>query len=82
MRAISVMLLRFDFKKSWPVYITVGLFDQDEAIQRMFESSVKAVNQDRHKNEEFSNVYLLPKAEEIETDSYEAWLKGEAACEC
>lgn len=50
----------------------VGLFDQDESIQRMFESSVRAVNKDRHENEELSNIFLLPEVEEIETDSFEA----------
>ncbi|XP_011872400.1 PREDICTED: glutamate receptor ionotropic, kainate 2-like isoform X2 [Vollenhovia emeryi] len=50
----------------------VGLFDQDEAIQRTFESSVRAVNKDRHENEELSNVFLISETEEIdEADSFE-----------
>lgn len=60
----------------------MGLFDQDEAIQRMFESSVRAVNKDRHENEELSNVFLIPETEEIEADSFEVSAKGEAASEC
>ncbi|XP_012539056.1 glutamate receptor ionotropic, kainate 2 [Monomorium pharaonis] len=54
----------------------VGLFDEDEAIQSMFESSVKAVNKNRHEDEELSNVFLRAETEKIETDDlYEASLK-------
>ncbi|KAL0117231.1 hypothetical protein PUN28_010224 [Cardiocondyla obscurior] len=49
-----------------------GLFDQDEAIQRMFKSSVKEVNKYRHRIEELSNVYLAPEMERIEEDTLEA----------
>ncbi|XP_029165094.1 glutamate receptor ionotropic, kainate 2-like isoform X2 [Nylanderia fulva] len=52
-----------------------GLFDQDDVIQRMFDSSVKAVNRERHENEELSNVYLVSEANEIDTDLYEVSTK-------
>ncbi|XP_011138744.1 glutamate receptor ionotropic, kainate 2-like isoform X1 [Harpegnathos saltator] len=48
-----------------------GLFDEDEGIQRTFESSVRAVNKERHDNEELSNVYLMPESNEIEPDAFE-----------
>lgn len=74
-----------DFKKN-RLYIIVGLFDQDEAdmkqnldIQRMFESSVKAVNKERHGNEELLNVYLGSEVTDVETDTlFEVSLKGKA----
>lgn len=64
----------------------MGLFDQDEAdmkqnldIQRMFESSVKTVNKERHGNEEFLNVGLEPEVTDVETDSlFEVSSKGKA----
>lgn len=73
------MLVRLDFKKSRS-YVTVGLFDQDEAIQRMFESSVKTVNKESHKNEEFLDVTLMEMIE-VETDSFDVSTKGETANE-
>jgi len=70
--------VKLDFKKIRP-YITVGLFDQDEVIEQMFDSSVKAVNKDKQK---FSNLSLIPQIEEIETNPFEVSLKGKAANEC
>ncbi|XP_070167335.1 glutamate receptor ionotropic, kainate 2-like isoform X5 [Polyergus mexicanus] len=63
--------------------VIVGLFDQNEAdmkqnldIQRMFESSVKVVKEERHENEELSNVFLKPEVTDIETDTlFEVSLK-------
>nr|XP_012232574.1 PREDICTED: glutamate receptor ionotropic, kainate 2-like [Linepithema humile]XP_012232575.1 PREDICTED: glutamate receptor ionotropic, kainate 2-like [Linepithema humile] len=52
-----------------------GLFHEDEAIQRTFESSVKAINKERHENEELSNVYLIPETFEIEMDPFEVAVK-------
>lgn len=66
---------RLDFKKN---YIIAGLFDQDEAIQRMFESSVKAVNKERHENEELSNVFLGAETSEVEIDLFEISETGNA----
>ncbi|XP_011691569.1 PREDICTED: glutamate receptor ionotropic, kainate 2-like, partial [Wasmannia auropunctata] len=56
------------FPKKVPI---VGLFDQDEIIQRLFESSVTAVNKDRYNNMELSNVFLISETEEIKTDPFE-----------
>ncbi|XP_039303724.1 glutamate receptor ionotropic, kainate 2 isoform X1 [Solenopsis invicta] len=50
----------------------VGLFDQDEDIETMFEMSVHAVNQDRfNKSKKFSTTYLLAVAEAITMDLHE-----------
>ncbi|KAG5316711.1 GRIK2 protein, partial [Acromyrmex insinuator] len=50
----------------------VGLFDQDEAMKQMFESSVRAVNQNRHEDQELSNqVFFESKIEQIEGDPFE-----------
>jgi len=67
--------MHLDFKKN---YIIAGLFDQDEAIQRMFESSVKAVNKERHENEELSNVFLGAETSEVEIDLFEISETGNA----
>jgi len=67
--------VKLDFKKTRS-YITVGLFDQDEVIEQMFDSSVKAVNKDKQK---FSNLSLIPQIEEIEANPFEVSLKGKAA---
>ncbi|XP_018367721.1 PREDICTED: glutamate receptor ionotropic, kainate 2-like [Trachymyrmex cornetzi] len=56
------------FPKKIPI---VGLFDQDEAIQQMFESSVRDVNQHRHEDQELSNVFFIPETEQIEGDPFE-----------
>lgn len=58
--------------------IIAGLFDQDEGFQTMFESSVRAINKERHENKELSNVFLGPEAIEVETDLFEISLKGKA----
>ncbi|XP_011061173.1 PREDICTED: glutamate receptor ionotropic, kainate 2-like [Acromyrmex echinatior] len=50
----------------------VGLFDQDEAMKQMFESSVRAVNQNRYEDQELSNqVFFESKIEQIEGDPFE-----------
>jgi len=67
--------VKLDFKKT-RLYITVGLFDQDEVIEQMFDSSVKAVNKDK---QTFSNLSLIPQIEEIEANPFEVSLKGKAA---
>jgi len=67
--------VKLDFKKTRS-YITVGLFDQDEVIEQMFDSSVKAVNKDK---QTFSNLSLIPQIEEIEANPFEVSLKGKAA---
>ena len=77
LRAISIVSTRLHFKKN-RLYITVGVFHEDEAIQRVFESSVRAVNKERHENEELSNVYLIPEAFEVEMDPFEVSSKGKA----
>lgn len=66
-----------DFKKN-RLYIIAGLFYEDEEIQRMFESSVKAVNKERHENEELSSTYFEMESTEIETDLFEVAVKGKA----
>ncbi|XP_032677546.1 glutamate receptor ionotropic, kainate 2-like isoform X2 [Odontomachus brunneus] len=61
---------------AFPKRVSVaGLFDEDEAIQRTFESSVRAVNKERHDNEELSNVYLMPESNDIEPDAFEVSAK-------
>lgn len=58
-------------------HVTAGLFDrEDEAIQRTFASAVKAVNKERHENEELPNVYLLQEMPEIETDPFDMTSTG------
>ncbi|XP_053993470.1 glutamate receptor ionotropic, kainate 2-like [Hylaeus volcanicus] len=48
-----------------------GLFDDGEEMQRAFETSAQTVNKERHENEEFSNVYLVAKSNQVSTDSFE-----------
>ncbi|XP_043524316.1 glutamate receptor ionotropic, kainate 2-like isoform X5 [Frieseomelitta varia] len=55
-----------------------GLFDTDDGIQRTFESSVKRVNQERHENDEFPDVFLVAKSNEVDTDPFNV---SEIACE-
>lgn len=61
---------------------TVGLFDQDEAIQQMFELSVEAVNKYKYEDQELSNVFFTSETEKIEVDLFEVSSKGEAASQC
>ncbi|XP_018404443.1 PREDICTED: glutamate receptor ionotropic, kainate 2-like [Cyphomyrmex costatus] len=56
------------FPKKIPI---VGLFDQDEAIQQMFESSVRTVNKHRHEDQELSNVFFLAETEKVQVDLFE-----------
>ncbi|KAK9303596.1 hypothetical protein QLX08_004759 [Tetragonisca angustula] len=55
-----------------------GLFDTDDGIQRTFESSVKRVNQERHENDEFPDVFLVAKSNEVDTDPFNV---SQIACE-
>ncbi|XP_076391777.1 glutamate receptor ionotropic, kainate 2 isoform X2 [Megachile rotundata] len=55
-----------------------GLFDDDEGIQRTFEMSARTVNRERHKNEEFSNVFLVAESKEVGTDPFEV---SQTVCE-
>ncbi|OAD62633.1 Glutamate receptor, ionotropic kainate 2 [Eufriesea mexicana] len=55
-----------------------GLFDSDEGIQRTFEISIQAVNQDRHENKEFANVFLVAESNRVGTDPFEV---AEKVCE-
>ncbi|CAK9800338.1 Glutamate receptor ionotropic, kainate 2 [Anthophora plagiata] len=48
-----------------------GLFDDDEGIQRTFETSIKTVNKERHENVEFSNVFLVAESNEVGTDPFD-----------
>ncbi|XP_072745109.1 glutamate receptor ionotropic, kainate 2 isoform X2 [Anoplolepis gracilipes] len=52
-----------------------GLFDQDKAIQRMFESSINTVNVERNENKELSNVFFESESTVIETDLFEVSTK-------
>lgn len=40
------------------------------------EISIPAVNQDRHKNVEFANVFLAPQSIKVSTDPFEVAEKG------
>ncbi|XP_076658018.1 glutamate receptor ionotropic, kainate 2 isoform X2 [Halictus rubicundus] len=48
-----------------------GLFDNGDEIKRTFETSVQTVNNQRHSNPEFANVFLGAKSNEVETDPYD-----------
>ncbi|XP_061943148.1 glutamate receptor ionotropic, kainate 2-like isoform X5 [Apis cerana] len=48
-----------------------GLFDDEAGIRRTFETSIKAVNKERHVKEEFSNVFLMAESNEVGTDPFE-----------
>ncbi|KAG7201426.1 hypothetical protein KM043_004186 [Ampulex compressa] len=48
-----------------------GLFDYDEAIRDVFQSSVNVVNEERHHNDELSNVFLFAKSHNVDADPFE-----------
>lgn len=53
-----------------------GLFDDEAGIRRTFETSIKAVNKERHVRKEFSNVFLMAESNEVGTDPFEVSQKG------
>lgn len=64
-----------------PANLLGGLFDSDDEIQRCFETSVKAVNRERHENSEFANVFLVAESSQVNTDPFAVSLKGTVHCQ-
>lgn len=55
-----------------------GLFDDDDGIQRTFETSINTVNRERNKNPELAKVFFLADSNEVGTDPLEV---SEKVCE-
>ncbi|CAL7945896.1 unnamed protein product [Xylocopa violacea] len=67
-----LLLIFFSCVTGFPKKVHIGgLFDNDEGIQRTFETSIKTVNRERHRNEEFANVFLEAESIEVGTDPFE-----------